>query len=175
MDAQKLGEFIKEQRTNLSMTQKQLASEIHVTPQAISKWERGLGLPDIENIEALANAFHLSRAEILECRIEQQDTNDDYIVDNVLDETLALVRDNKKQTKKEFCKIVIGMILGVIILGTAIRFRIYPMSWISSSDGSTAYFMSGFMSVKYVIAIALLGASILGLSVYKFFKLMIRR
>ena len=41
------------------MTQKQLADKIHVTDKAISKWERGVGIPDITNLEALADALEL--------------------------------------------------------------------------------------------------------------------
>ena len=58
MDAKKLGQFIAEIRKEKEMTQAELASELHVTDKAVSKWERGLGLPDINSIEPLADALH---------------------------------------------------------------------------------------------------------------------
>lgn len=42
------------------MTQDQLASEIGVSRQAISKWEQGDGLPDLHNVQALANVLDIS-------------------------------------------------------------------------------------------------------------------
>ena len=49
MDALKIGKFICEKRKNLNMTQSELASKLHITDKAVSKWERGLSLPDISS------------------------------------------------------------------------------------------------------------------------------
>ena len=45
------------------MTQALLADRIHVTDKAVSRWERGVGLPDIGNIEPRADALDVSVAE----------------------------------------------------------------------------------------------------------------
>lgn len=50
METKKLGMFIAKRRTELGMTQAQLAERLHVTNKAISKWENGRGLPDIANV-----------------------------------------------------------------------------------------------------------------------------
>ena len=42
MDAKKLGQFIAEIRKEQNMTQAELASKLHVTDKAVSKWERGV-------------------------------------------------------------------------------------------------------------------------------------
>lgn len=55
MDTKKIGRFITELRKEQQMTQSQLAEQIHVTDKAISKWERGAGLPDISMLEPLAD------------------------------------------------------------------------------------------------------------------------
>ena len=47
MNQEKVGKFIYEQRKKLGLTQLELANILSVTSQAISKWERGRGLPDI--------------------------------------------------------------------------------------------------------------------------------
>ena len=54
MDANKFGCFVADRRKELNMTQKELAAKIHVTDKAVSRWERGLGFPDINTIEELA-------------------------------------------------------------------------------------------------------------------------
>lgn len=66
MDAKKLGQFIAEIRKEKNMTQVELASKLHVTDKAVSKWERGLGLPDINSIEPLADALGISVAEVMQ-------------------------------------------------------------------------------------------------------------
>lgn len=69
MDAVILGEFISKRRTELHMTQAELAEKIHVTNKAVSKWENGRGLPDIDNMQELAVALELNLQELLECHV----------------------------------------------------------------------------------------------------------
>ena len=54
MDANKMGAFIASIRKEKGMTQAELASKLFLSDKTISKWERGAGLPDIGNLEALA-------------------------------------------------------------------------------------------------------------------------
>lgn len=55
MDNQKLGIFITELRKEKGLTQAQLAQKLNVTDKAVSKWERGVGFPDIKLLEPLEN------------------------------------------------------------------------------------------------------------------------
>lgn len=50
MDAQKMGAFIAQCRKEKQMTQEQLAQRLQVTDKAVSRWERGVGFPDITTI-----------------------------------------------------------------------------------------------------------------------------
>ena len=47
MDAKRFGAFISERRKEHHMTQADLAGKVGVTDKAVSRWERGLGFPDI--------------------------------------------------------------------------------------------------------------------------------
>lgn len=45
MDAVIFGTFLRERRTAKTMTQAELAEKLHVTPKAVSRWERGWAFP----------------------------------------------------------------------------------------------------------------------------------
>ena len=52
-------------RKELSMTQEQLAQELGITAQAVSKWETGQSYPDITLLPKLAEVFHVRVDELL--------------------------------------------------------------------------------------------------------------
>lgn len=55
-----MGQIIKKLRKARGFTQEELAERIGVTYQAVSKWENGLGMPDISQIVPLASVFDVS-------------------------------------------------------------------------------------------------------------------
>lgn len=55
-----LSENLKKYRNELNLTQDDLAKELFVTRQAISKWESGESTPDVNNLIKLADTFHIS-------------------------------------------------------------------------------------------------------------------
>ena len=65
MDTQKIGSFLASCRKESGKTQAELASLLGVTGKAVSKWERGLSVPDIGLLGELSSIFHVTIAEIL--------------------------------------------------------------------------------------------------------------
>ena len=59
MDAKMFGAFLAQVRRAQGLTQAELAEQLHVTDKAVSRWERGVGLPDINTLEPLADALGL--------------------------------------------------------------------------------------------------------------------
>ena len=57
MDQIKIGKFISENRKKQFLTQEQLAERLNISKNAVSKWERGLNLPDVSIMQDLC--FHL--------------------------------------------------------------------------------------------------------------------
>ena len=55
-----LSQNLKKYRTMKNLTQEDIAEYLHVTPQSVSKWERGESYPDITFLPALANIFETS-------------------------------------------------------------------------------------------------------------------
>ncbi|MDD3337391.1 MAG: helix-turn-helix transcriptional regulator [Lachnospiraceae bacterium] len=98
MDVNKFGCFLSERRKELKMTQKDLATEIQVTDKAVSKWERGLGFPDINTIEPLADVLNVSIIELMKSeRANENVSIDETVVEDVFD--IATKEVERKQTK----------------------------------------------------------------------------
>lgn len=67
MEAKEFGEFIAETRKQKQITQAELAKKLNVTDKAVSRWERGLGFPDINTLEPLAEALGITLTELMSC------------------------------------------------------------------------------------------------------------
>jgi|GEM_PF-3207511 len=65
MDAQKTGALIAQARRERGLTQKELSQALHVSAQAVSKWERGLNFPDLSLLEPLGDCLGLTVSELL--------------------------------------------------------------------------------------------------------------
>lgn len=60
-----IGDMISKTRQNRNMTQEEFASRLGVTPQAVSRWERGNSLPDISLIKGICDIFSVSANVLL--------------------------------------------------------------------------------------------------------------
>ena len=58
-------ENVKMLRKQAGMSQEQLAEKLGVSRQAVTKWETGAGIPDIENIMAISMLFDISIDDLL--------------------------------------------------------------------------------------------------------------
>ena len=65
MDLIKIGKFIADCRKKKNITQEQLAEKLYITDRAVSKWERGLSLPDADKMFELCNILEISVNELL--------------------------------------------------------------------------------------------------------------
>ena len=75
-----LGEKIKEARKQSGLSQEQLAEKMSVSRSAIAKWETDKGLPDIDNLKALASFLNVSVDYLLDDgeRIDELVTREAY-------------------------------------------------------------------------------------------------
>lgn len=73
MDCKKIGSLIYELRKDKNMTQKQIADLMNISDKTISKWERGLGCPDISLLPELSQILGVSIDQILSGQINLND------------------------------------------------------------------------------------------------------
>lgn len=73
MDQVKTGELIRKLRTELGLTQRQLAEKINVSDKAVSKWECGNGCPDLSLLTALADVLGTDMHLLLSGEIDKNE------------------------------------------------------------------------------------------------------
>ena len=121
MDAKKLGLFIAQLRKEQNMTQADLARKLQVTDKAISKWERGLGLPDINSIEPLAEALGVTVLEIMRSeRIPVEDVTPES-ASEVITDAFDMVNAQRKQERKTLIRISLGVLTAIAYSSLAIQ------------------------------------------------------
>ena len=67
-----LGKKIKELRFKAGLTQEQLASQLGMGPQSVSKWENSVTMPDITTLPLLAEIFGVSIDDLFDLNIQQK-------------------------------------------------------------------------------------------------------
>lgn len=109
--ARTIGEIIKELRKQRKITQEELAELIGVTPQAISKWERDVGYPDITQIVPLSKVFGVSTDELLgvdfgddEKQIEEYifSSYKSVVIDGGFDKAIEILREAQSKFPRSY-------------------------------------------------------------------------
>lgn len=99
------GKTIKKLRREREMTQEQLAEILSISPQAISRWETDMAMPDISLIAPLCNLFNITSDELLGIDLAQKQKNIDAICEEYdrracrgyLDEAREILENGMKQ------------------------------------------------------------------------------
>ena len=73
MDCEKVGKLIYSLRLEKGYTQKQLGDILHLSDQTVSKWERGLGCPDVSLLRELSEVFGVNIEKILLGELNQNE------------------------------------------------------------------------------------------------------
>ena len=107
-----LTENLKTLRKAKGLSQEELAIRLNVVRQTISKWEKGLSVPDANLLIHIADIFEVSVSELLGARIENEEEL------NVVAEQLARINEQlaiKNRRARRIWKII-AIILVVIVL-----------------------------------------------------------
>lgn len=126
MNAQKTGSLIAAIRKEQNRTQQDLANELGVSSAAISKWERGIGFPDVSLIEPLAASLGITIAELFKGeRIENGDANE---YENLLSDVVK-VSKNEISKKKKISNWIIAITVAVLYLLISIITQKWEITW----------------------------------------------
>ena len=78
MNPEKIGKFIKELRIQNNLTQQELGDKLGISGKSISKWERGINLPDITILTDISKIFHITTDELLNGTLINKEKNNNY-------------------------------------------------------------------------------------------------
>ena len=95
MDQLKIGKFIAECRKQKGLTQMQLSEKLGITDKAISKWERGISMPDASIMLEVCDILGISVNELLSGEKINMENNDQKNEQLLLDMAKELERKNK--------------------------------------------------------------------------------
>lgn len=150
MDQIKIGKFISENRKKKNLTQEALAEKLNISKNAVSKWERGLNLPDVSIMQDLCNILEISLNELFVGeRIQEAEYK--LVADNNLLEALEnssftlkeKVQFYKRKWKKEnIYKFIFAF---VIWLGLILGLKFYKV------DGYFLGAISGILCILFYI------------------------
>lgn len=155
MNKEKFGSYLSMLRKKNGLTQVELAEKIHVTDKAVSKWERGIGLPDISNIEPLADALGVSVLDIMKSEDTQRETFDEKDVEAVKN-AIMLAKLQKNRIKMKIVSVV------MIYIAFKAIFGIFIDNSIPSSYNNLPMFVVYILLVIYIV--------IAGIVFYKAFR-----
>lgn len=70
---------LKKARENAKLSQNEVAEKLNISRQAISKWENGWSIPDIENLIVLSDLYHISLDKLLKDEKADDNTNEELV------------------------------------------------------------------------------------------------
>ena len=96
-----VGAFIAERRKAKGWSQKDLAGVLQVTDKAVSRWERGVGFPDITTIEPLAQALGVEVLELMYAQRLKKPDNSNSKTEQAVHDILQLAQEQRRQERKK--------------------------------------------------------------------------
>lgn len=132
------GDTLKTIRKQKGFTQEELAIKINVVRQTVSKWEKGLSVPDADILAKIADVLEVSVSELLGGNIKEENDN------NEIAEQLAKINEQlaiKNRRGKRIWKAIGFIILAVIVITILmiIAFSYNTKNIVTISDTQTIY------------------------------------
>lgn len=138
MDLQKIGKYIAGKRKKLGLTQKQLAEQLGMSDKSVSKWERGICLPDVSVYIQLCNILQISINEFL----SGEDLSEENVIKQSeynLIQVASISKYKQKYLKRMIIILSIIIMIVVSLLGTIIfRNLLQPQNYIIAADRESA-------------------------------------
>ena len=124
MNQIKIGRFIAEQRKKVNLTQAQLSEKLGITDKAVSKWERGLTMPDTSLMLELCDILKISVNELLSGEKIDMENNNQKNEQLLLEMAKELEKKNKTIWSSMWAIMIVSMV--VLLAGIFIAAFLIP-------------------------------------------------
>ena len=132
MDIKATGRLICEARKTKGLTQKQLAEQLNLSDRTISRWERGVGFPDISLLEPLSDALDIPVLDLLRGERDVCETTPEAAAKETLGVAAECRDQNRRERRRNNLKaLAIFLLLSVLLLQTGLLFR--PVSFVAEA------------------------------------------
>ncbi len=112
-----LGENLRRMRERRGITQEELAERVHVVRQTVSKWEKGLSVPDADLLMAVAETLQVSVSELIGVDAVQAKSIEELSVQAaVLNEQIDLQNRRMARTTTIAKRAIAACILAVVLV-----------------------------------------------------------
>jgi len=102
IDKEKFGAFVSGLRKEKGLMQKDLAEKLYVSDKAVSKWERGLSIPDVALLVPLAEILGVTVTELLECRrIPREEALDSKQTEEIVKKVISLSEEEQNRYRPD--------------------------------------------------------------------------
>ena len=105
IDKAKFGAFVAQLRKEKGLMQKELAEKLYVSDKAVSKWERGLSIPDVAILVPLAEILGVTVTELLECRrLPKDEPMDSLQTEEIVKKVIGLSEEEQRKYRPDRLK-----------------------------------------------------------------------
>lgn len=122
MDLMKIGKYIASKRKSLGLTQAQLAEKLGMSDKSVSKWERGICLPDV--------SVYIELCDILGISLNEFIAGEDLTQENVIrqsEENLIQISADGNARRKKLQRVIV-ILLCVVVFGSGALFCVSYMN-----------------------------------------------
>lgn len=119
MNQDKIGKFIAECRKQKNLTQEQLANKLNISDRAVSKWERGLNLPDASLMIELCNILDINVNELLTGEIIKKENYMNKAEENLIELKEIIEKNNRRFLILEIVLIFTSLFTLLLLISTS--------------------------------------------------------
>ena len=149
MDLRKIGKFIAKMRQEKGFTQESLAEELDISNRSISKWERGICLPETAKMPELCKLFGITINDLFSGEIVDMKNNEKKLEENLLELAQQKEQKDKQLLSLEWVLAIIAVVtlMSFVIIAAAIEMPEWTR-WIIMGTGFVVFIVTMLFGLR---------------------------
>ena len=149
MDLRKIGKFIAKMRQEKGFTQESLAEELDISNRSISKWERGICLPETAKMPELCKLFNITINDLFSGEIVDMKNNEKKLEENLLELAQQKEQKDKQLLSLEWVLAIIAVVtlMSFVIIAAVIEMPEWTR-WIILGTGFVVFIVTMLFGLR---------------------------